>query len=81
MAQGAPASMAGNKMAWRYDSLPGPPAYWSEATPAASLMRESLWSMVSEVHSRIDCDFEAYTADNLVRFERAWSNFAASETG
>ncbi len=44
-------------------------------------MRESLWSMVSEVHSRIDFDFEAYTAENLARFERAWSNFAASETG
>jgi hypothetical protein len=30
---------------------------------------------LSELHSRLDFDFEAYTADNLGRFEAAWSEF------
>ena len=42
----------------------------------ASLLREAMWSMVSEVHSRLDFDFVAYTAENLARFERAWAEFA-----
>jgi len=42
----------------------------------ASLLRESLWSMVSELHSRLDFDYAAYTAQNLARFERAYQEFA-----
>ncbi|RDD60948.1 choline kinase family protein [Ferruginivarius sediminum] len=49
------------------------------AMKAASLLRESMWSMVSEVHSAIDFDFEAYTQENLDRFERAWSEFQPLE--
>ncbi|SMF36004.1 Thiamine kinase [Tistlia consotensis] len=49
------------------------------AMKAASLLRESLWSMVSEIHSGIDFDFDAYTAENLARFERAWAAFLPFE--
>ena len=36
---------------------------------AASLLRETMWSMVSEIHSTVDFDYAAYTAENLRRFE------------
>lgn len=45
------------------------------AMKAASLLRETMWSMVSEVHSAVDFDFAAYTAENLQRFEAAWDRF------
>ncbi len=45
----------------------------------ASLLREAMWSMVSEVHSTLDFDFVAYTTENLARFERAWAEFEAME--
>ena len=45
------------------------------AMRCASLLRESMWSMVSEAHSALDVDFAAYTADNLARFEAAWARF------
>jgi hypothetical protein len=32
-----------------------------------------LWSMVSEIHSTIDFDYAAYTAENRARFERAYA--------
>jgi thiamine kinase-like enzyme len=47
----------------------------SHAMLTASLLREAMWSMVSEVHSRLDFDFVAYTTDNLARFERALARF------
>jgi hypothetical protein len=34
-----------------------------------------MWSMVSELHSAIDFDFRAYTAENLARFRRALASF------
>jgi thiamine kinase-like enzyme len=55
--------------------------YGEEASPAllssygamkcASLLREAMWSMVSEIHSQLDFDYAGYTADYLDRFERA----------
>jgi thiamine kinase-like enzyme len=42
------------------------------AMKCASLLRETLWSLVSELHSRLDFDFNAYTAENRRRFEAAW---------
>jgi hypothetical protein len=45
------------------------------AMKCASLLREAMWSMVSEIHSTLDFDFPAYTAENLERFERAWAEF------
>ena len=43
------------------------------AMKCASLLREAMWSMVSELHSAIDFDYVAYTEENLERFERAWA--------
>lgn len=48
------------------------------AMKCASLLRETLWSMVSEIHSDIDFDYAAYTADNLARFHAAVSDFQQS---
>lgn len=45
------------------------------AMKCASLLRETLWSMVSEVTSDLDVDFVAYTAENLARFERAYDTY------
>jgi thiamine kinase-like enzyme len=42
------------------------------AMRCASLLRESMWSMVSEIHSRIDFDYVGYSNENLEKFERAW---------
>ena len=46
-----------------------------EAMKCASLLRESLWSMVSEIHSAIDFDFIQYTSENLERFTAQWDAF------
>ncbi|SCW40783.1 Thiamine kinase [Rhizobium mongolense subsp. loessense] len=45
------------------------------AMKCSSLLRETLWSMVSEIHSTIDFNYAAYTAENLARFERAYKAF------
>ena len=45
------------------------------AMKCASLLRETLWSMVSEIHSELDVDFVEYTNKNLIRFEQAFENF------
>lgn len=45
------------------------------AMKCASLLRETLWSMVSEIHSQLDVDFAAYTVKNLERFEQAYDDF------
>jgi thiamine kinase-like enzyme len=47
------------------------------AMKCASLLRETLWSLVSERTSALDFDFVAYTAMNEKRFERAWADFEA----
>jgi hypothetical protein len=44
------------------------------AMKCASLLRESMWSMVSEVHSSLDFDYVGYTDENLARFEGAWAD-------
>ena len=48
------------------------------AMKCASLLRESMWSMVSELHSTLDFDYAAYTAEYLARFERAYEAFRHS---
>jgi thiamine kinase-like enzyme len=45
------------------------------AMKCASLLRETMWSMVSEIHSDLDFDYTAYTAENRARFERALRQF------
>lgn len=49
----------------------------AQAMLTASLLREAMWSMASELHSALDFDYVAYTAENLARFERAWQDFEA----
>lgn len=52
-------------------------AYWRayQAMKCTSLMRETLWSMMSEIHSEIDFDYAAYTQDNLDRLTAALQDF------
>ena len=38
------------------------------AMKAAAALRETLWSMVSEIHSRLDFDYAAYTTTNLATY-------------
>ncbi len=45
------------------------------AMKAASLLRETMWSMVSELYSTVDFDYAAYTAENLRRFETAYAAY------
>lgn len=47
----------------------------ASAMTAASLLREAMWSMVSEIHSELAFDYAAYTAENLTRFEAAYAKF------
>ena len=39
----------------------------------ASLLREAMWGMVSEIHSSLDFDYGAYSSDYLARFERDYA--------
>jgi thiamine kinase-like enzyme len=48
-----------------------------EAMKCASLMREALWSAVSENHSTIPFDYAAYTDDYLSRLNRELSRIGA----
>ena len=45
------------------------------AMKCASLLRESMWSMVSEIYSTLDFDYIQYTAENLERFENTFADF------
>ena len=45
------------------------------AIKCASLLRETMWSMVSELSSDIAFDYATYTSDNLMRFRTAYNNF------
>ena len=47
------------------------------AMKCASLLREAMWSMVSELHSELDFDYRAYTEENMARFDAAWRRFDA----
>jgi len=49
--------------------------YSYSAMKCASLLREAMWSMVSEKHSQLDFDYIQYTAENLERFEQAYDSF------
>lgn len=46
------------------------------AMQCASLLREAMWSMVSEIHlSAPGADYEAYTEENLVRLDKALDHY------
>ncbi|NGM45729.1 phosphotransferase family protein [Rhodobacter sp. SGA-6-6] len=53
------------------------PALWRgyRAMKAAAALRETMWSMVSELHSDLDFDFAAYTATNLETYRAALAAF------
>lgn len=45
------------------------------AMGCASLMREAMWAMASQLRSPVAHDFGHYADLNLTRFERAWSDY------
>ncbi len=65
------------QMLEQYYEAPATDALWRSYTAmkCASLMRETMWSMVSEIHSAIDFDYSDYTAENMARLEAALSDF------
>ncbi len=44
------------------------------AMKTASLLRETMWSMVSEITSKIEFNYAEYTSDNLKKFEESFDN-------
>ena len=60
-----------------FDKAVGEQTYTSfYAMKAASALRETMWSMVSELHSRVEMDFAEYTQTNLNRFETVYDEFS-----
>ncbi len=45
------------------------------AMKTASILREAMWSMVSEMTSTLDVDYAAYTAENLARFRAVHADY------
>ncbi len=45
------------------------------AMKCASLLRETMWSIMSELYSTIDFDYVSYTNENLKRFENAYAEW------
>jgi len=60
-----------------YFETPLEDALWHryQAMKCASLLRETMWSMVSEIHSTLDFDYAAYTRENRTRFDTAFKAF------
>ena len=52
-------------------------ALWHKymAMKCASLLRETMWSMVSELYSQIDFDYRGYSEENMAKFETAWRSY------
>ena len=48
-----------------------------QAMKTASLLRETMWSMISECHSTLDFDYSAYTDENMARFAKSLDDFRA----
>jgi len=44
----------------------------------SSLLRETMWSMVSELTSKIDFDYKNYTQENLLKFNQSYKNLNLS---
>lgn len=68
-------------MLTRYFAAPPDKALWRSygAMKCASLLRETLWSMVSELTSTLDFDYADYTAKNLDRFRAALADFTTRD--
>ena len=59
-----------------FADAPSPTRYQQyQAMKCASLLRETLWSMVSELYSSLSFDYAQYSRENLNRFEQAMSTF------
>jgi len=69
----------GHMLARYFDAAPDA-ALWRRyrAMKAASALRETLWSMVSEIHSRLDFDYAAYTDATLATYRVAHDAFLNS---
>ena len=48
------------------------------AMKCASLLREVMWSMVSEAVSDLDIEYASYTAENITRYTRAYETYLQS---
>ena len=46
------------------------------ALKCSSLMRETLWSMTSEIHSKLDLNYAEYTTENMNKLSVAMTDFA-----
>lgn len=57
-----------------------PEDHWRSysALKCSSLMRETLWSMTSEIHSELDVDYAKYTTENMEKLNLALSEFSQS---
>jgi thiamine kinase-like enzyme len=67
------------RMLARYDGAAPSEARWKSylAMKAAAALRETLWSMVSEIHSELDFDFSRYTAETMATYRKAAEMLAA----
>jgi thiamine kinase-like enzyme len=52
----------------------------ASAMTAASLLRETMWSMVSEIHSPVAFNYAAYTTENLRRFDAAYATYLTMDS-
>jgi len=74
-----PAGIENDMLCQYFDRSPDPTLMRKySAMKCASLLRESLWSMVSEIHAQIEFDYPAYTRHNLELFEQAWQSHQQS---
>jgi thiamine kinase-like enzyme len=66
---GFDAAQADELLSVYFDAAPSAELHQSHAAmQCASLLREAMWSMVSELHLNVPgVDYEAYTAENLDR--------------
>ena len=60
-----------------YFEKPLTSALWRSyrAMKCASLLRETMWSMVQEIHSELEFDYPAYTAEYRGRLDRMYTAF------
>lgn len=74
---GFPPEAADDFLAAYFGDAPSPDIRRSHAAmQCASLLREAMWSMVSEIHlSAPGADYEAYTQDNLDRLDKALDRY------
>jgi len=60
-----------------YFGAPADSDLWKSysAMKCASLLREAMWSMISEKYSAVDFDFVSYTTENLEYFEAGFEHY------